>query len=54
MKDYQRKRYQPLIRYRKEALQNKLVLFLFSIRMSEKTLTLDNNSVNKKDFHKSK
>ena len=27
---------------------------LFSIRMSEKTLKLDNISVNKKEFHKSK
>ena len=28
--------------YKKEALQNKWVLFLLSIRMSEKTLKFDN------------
>ena len=38
----------------KEALQNKWVLFLLSIRMSEKTLKFDNIRVNKKEFHKSK
>ena len=36
IKEYQRKRYQQLIQYKKEALQNKWVLFLLSIRMSEK------------------
>ena len=30
IKEYQRKRYQPLIQYKKEALQNKGVLF-FSV-----------------------
>ena len=54
IKEYQRKRYQQLIQYKKEALQNKLVLFLLSIRMSEKTLKFDNIRVNKKEFHKSK
>ena len=43
-----------LIEYKKEALQNKSVLFLLSIRMSEKTLKVDNNRLNKKEFHKSK
>ena len=38
----------------KEAIQNKWVLFLVSIRMSEKTLKCDNIRVNKKEFHKSK
>ena len=39
----------------KEAiLQNKWVLFLVSIRMSEKTLKCGNIRVNKKEFHKSK
>ena len=42
IKDYHTKRYQPLTWYRIEALQNKWVLFLFSIRMSKKTLTFDN------------
>ena len=39
----------------KEAtLQNKWVLFLLSIWMSEKTLKFDNIRINKKEFHKSK
>ena len=54
IKEYQRKRYQQLIQYKKEALQNKWVLFLLSIRMIEKTLKFDNIVVNKKEFHKSK
>ena len=54
IKEYQRKRYQQLIQYKKEALQNKWVLFLLSIRMSEKTLKFDNIRVNKKEFHKFK
>ena len=45
---------QQLIQCKKEALQNKRVLFLLSIRMSEKTLKLDNIKVNKEEFHKSK
>ena len=53
IKEYQRKRYQQLIQYKKEALQNKWVLFLLSIRMSEKTLKFDNIRANKKEFHKS-
>ena len=48
IKEYQRKRYQQLIQYKKEALQNKWVLFWLSIRMSEKTLECDNIRVNKK------
>ena len=35
LKEYQRKRYQQLIQCKKEALQNKWVFFLLSIRMSE-------------------
>ena len=54
IKEYQRKRYQQLIQYKKEALHNKRVLFLLSIIMSEKTLKFDNIVVNKKEFHKSK
>ena len=50
IKEYQRKRYQQLIQYKKEALQNKLVLFLLCIRMSKKTLKFDNIRVNKKNF----
>ena len=51
IKQYQRKRFQKLIQYKKEALQNNRVLFLLSIRMSEKTLKFDNI---KKEFHRSK
>ena len=54
IKEYQRQRYQRLIQSKKEALQNKQVLFLLSIRMSEKTLKFDNIRVNKKEFNKSK
>ena len=54
IKEYQRKRYQQLIQYKKEVLQNKWALFLFSIRMNEKTLKFGNIWVNKKEFHKSK
>ena len=48
IKKYQRKRYQQLIQYKKETLQNKWVLFLLSIRMSEMTLEFDNVRANKK------
>ena len=54
IKEYQRKRYQQLFQYKKEALQNKWILFLLSIRISEKTLKSDNVRVKKKEFHKSK
>ena len=53
-KEYQRKRYEQLIQYKKEGLQNKWVLFLLSIRMREKTLKFDNIRLEKKEFHKSK
>ena len=49
IKEYQRERYQQLIQYKKEALQNKWVLFLLSIRKSEKTLKFDIIVVNKKE-----
>ena len=48
IKEYQRKRYQQLIQYKKEALQNKRVLSLLSVKMSEKVLKFDNIRVNKK------
>ena len=54
IKEYQRRIYQQLIQYKREALQNKWVLFLLSIKMGEKTLKLDNIRLNKKEFHKSK
>ena len=54
IKDYQGKRYQQLIEYKTEALQNKLVLFLLSIRMSKESLKFDNVRVNKKEFYKSR
>ena len=45
---YQRKTYQQLIQFKKEALQNKSVLFFLSIKMNEKTLKLDNIRFNEK------
>ena len=49
-KEYQRKRYQELIQYKKEALENKRVLFLLGIKMNEKTLKFDNIRLDKKNF----
>ena len=43
-----------MIRFKKEALHNKQVLFLLSIRMSEKTLKFDNIGLDKEELHKSK
>ena len=40
--EYQRKRHQQLIQYKKEALQNERALFLLNIRMNEKTLKFNN------------
>ena len=54
IKEYQRKRYQQLIQHKKVALQNKWVLRLLNIRMSEKIIKFNNIRVNKKEFHKSK
>ena len=54
IKEHQRKRYQQLIQYKIEALQNKWVLFLLSIRINEKALKFDNIRLNEKEFHKSK
>ena len=54
IKEYQRKKYQELIQYKKEGLQNNFCFFLSKIRMSEKTLKFDNIRVNKKEFHKTK
>ena len=55
IKEYQKKRYQELIQYKKEALKNKLInLSVCTITISEKTLKFNNIKVNKKEFHKSK
>ena len=54
IKEYQKKKYQELIQYKKEALNNKCGFFVHSIIMSEKTLKFNNNKINKKEFHKSK
>ena len=40
--EYQRKRHQQLIQYKKEALQTERALFLLNIRMIEKTLKFNN------------
>ena len=55
IKEYQKKRCQELIQYKKEALKNKLInLSVGSIKMGEKTLKFNNIKVNKKEFHRSK
>ena len=55
IKEYQKKRYQELIQYKKEALKNKLIdLSVCNIIISEKTLKFNNIKINKKEFHKSK
>ena len=54
IKEYQKKRYQELIQYKKEALKNKLINLSVCNIMSEKTLTFTNVKINKKEFHKSK
>ena len=54
IKEYQRRRYQQLMQYKKEAWHNKWVLFLLSIKMSDKTLTFYKIRMNRKEFHKSK
>ena len=43
-----------MIKYKKEALQNKWALFLLTIRISEKTLKFNNIRLNKKELHQSK
>ena len=54
IKEYQKKKYQELIQYKKEALKNKLInLPVHNIIMGEKTLKFNNTKINKKEFHKS-
>ena len=49
IKEHQKKRYQELIQYKKEALKNKLInLSVGNIKMGEKTLKFNNIKVNKK------
>ena len=51
IKEYQKKMYQELIQYKKEALRNKSIdLFVCSIIMSGKTLKFNNVKINKKNF----
>ena len=53
--EYQKKKYQELVQYKKEALKINNFLFFLSIRkMNEKTLKFENIRINKKEFHKSK
>ena len=54
IKEYQRKKISATDSVQKKALQNKWVLFLLNMRMSEKTLKFGNIRVNKKEFYKSK
>ena len=54
IKGYQ-KRYQELVQYKEEAVQNKyFLLFSQYKKMTKKTLNFDNIRVNKREFHKSK
>ena len=60
-KEYQKKKYQALVQYKKDALRNKCFFFVFclffsflNIKMSEKRLKLNNIKLNKKEFYKSK
>ena len=55
IKEYQRKKYQELVQYKKETLKNNFFLFFSLIlKRTEKTLKFDNIRINKKEFHKSK
>ena len=49
IKEYQRKKYQVSVHYKKDVLKNNLFFFL-----SEKTLKFNNIRLNKKECHKSK
>ena len=49
IKEYQKRRYQELIQYKKEAFKNKLInLSVGNIKMGEKPLKFNNIKVNKK------
>ena len=52
IKEYQRKKYQELVQYKKKAFKNKH--FFLNIKMSQKTLKFNNIRLNKKEFHKSR
>ena len=55
IKEYQKKRFQELIQYKKEALKNESInLSVRNIIMSEKTLKFSTIKFNKKQFYKSK
>ena len=61
IKEYQRKKYQELLQYKKKALKNKyfflflyFLFFFLSIKTSEKRLKFNKIKLNKKEFHKSK
>ena len=55
IKEYQKKikKYQELVQYKREALNNNFCFFL-NIKISEKTLKFNNIIVNKKKFHRPK
>ena len=42
IKEYQRKKYQEMVQYKKEALKNKWFIFFLNIKMSEKRLKSNN------------
>ena len=60
-KEYQRKKHQELLEYKKEVLKIKLFFYFFifyffslNTKMSEKRLKFNNIKLNRKEFHKSK
>ena len=53
IKEYQRKKYQELVRYKKEALKKKIFCFFLNIKIEWEALKLNNIRLNKKEFYKS-
>ena len=54
IKEYQKKRYRIDSVWKRRAERINNFLFVYSIKMSEKTLKSNNIRINKKEFHKSK
>ena len=55
IEEYQKKRYQELIQYKKEAIKNSsIILSVGNVKMGEKTLKCNSIRVNKKECHKFK
>ena len=54
IKEYQRKKYQELVQYKKEALKKIIFCSFLNIKNQWKKLKFNNIRVNKKEFNKSK